>query len=122
MWYSTTKIGIMEIDMDHSNVDTMLQLYFHGQAPREYLENIVDGLIRHYSHEEEVIVCLGYQFPQNHRDEHVRLASLLKRRVDDWKNDRVVGNDLAEEIRAILLLHVAEFDVKLIDYETLTKL
>lgn len=122
MWYSTTKIGIMEIDMDHSNVDTMLQLYSHGQAPQGYLGNIVDGLIRHYSHEEEVIVRMGYQFPQNHSDEHARLASLLKRRVDDWKNDRVDGKDLAEEIRAILLLHVAEFDVELVGSEPLTKL
>lgn len=122
MWYSATKIGIMEIDMDHSNVDTMLQLYLDGQTPREYLGDIVDGLIRHYSHEEEVIGDMGYQFPQAHLDEHVRLTNLLKKRVDDWKNDRIEEKDLAEEVRAILLLHVAEFDVKLTDFETLTKL
>ncbi|MCW8860258.1 MAG: hypothetical protein OQK50_05250 [Deltaproteobacteria bacterium] len=40
MWYSSTKVGIMETDMDHTNVDAMLKLYFSGQAPEHYLENI----------------------------------------------------------------------------------
>lgn len=122
MWYSATKVGIMEIDMDHGNVDTMLELYTKDQAPQNYLENIVDGLIRHYGHEEEVIVRLGYEFPQNHREEHARLAKHLRSRIEDWKKGGIDGKDLAEEIRVILLLHVTEFDVRLADFERLKKL
>lgn len=86
MWYSATKVGIMEIDMDHSNVDTMLQLYFSGQPPKAYLENIIDGLIRHFAHEEKVIVRLGQDFPVEHIAEHQRLTEVLKKMVAQWKS------------------------------------
>lgn len=115
MWYSATKVGILEIDMDHSNIDTMLQLYFHQQAPSGFLENIVDGLIRHFVHEEDIIDRLGHPFPEGHKIEHQRLTGILQERIADWKAGSVEGTALAEEIRSLLLLHVAEYDVKLAD-------
>lgn len=115
MWYSTTKVGIMDIDMDHSNVDTMLQLYFHEQVPQNFIVNIVEGLIKHFTHEEEIVEKMGFDFPRDHRDEHERLTKVLLERVDDWNAGSVGGKDLAEEIRSVLLLHVAEFDIKLAD-------
>lgn len=113
MWYGETRVGIMEIDMDHSNVDTMLQLYFAGRTPESYLENIIDGLIRHFSHEENIIARLGRQFPAEHKAEHQRLTPLLNGMVADWNAGKIEGKDVAEEARALLLIHVAEFDLKL---------
>ncbi|MBN1956883.1 MAG: hypothetical protein JXQ81_10815 [Desulfuromonadales bacterium] len=113
MWYSATKVGIMEIDMDHSNVDTMLQLYFAGRTPETYLENIIDGLIRHFPHEENVISRLGREFPSEHKVEHQRLSGFLRDMIAAWQAGTKDGKELAEEVRDLLLIHVVEFDVKL---------
>ena len=113
MWYSATKVGIIEIDMDHSNVDTMLQLYFSDKIPKTYLEQIIASLIRHFDHEEKIIASLGQEFPTSHKLEHAHLTELLETKLTDWKAKKIDGKDLAEEIRSLLLLHVAEFDVHL---------
>ncbi len=113
MWYSATKVGITEIDMDHSNVDTMLQLYFSGRIPEAYLEQIIRNLIKHFDREEEVVAGLGREFPADHKREHARLTQLLEKRLVDWKADQLEGNELAEQVRSLLLLHVVDFDVAL---------
>lgn len=113
MWYSTTKVGITEIDMDHSNIDTMLQLYFSDRIPKTYLEQIIRSLVRHFDHEEEVIAGLGREFPADHKLEHARLSQLLEEMLVAWKENKLDGNDSAEEVRSLLLLHVVEFDIQL---------
>ncbi|MCK5913950.1 MAG: hypothetical protein KAG12_08710 [Desulfuromusa sp.] len=113
MWYSSIKVGITEIDMDHSNVDTMLQLYFADRIPKSYLKQIIASLINHFDHEEEIIVRLGHEFPAEHKLEHARLTKQLEEMLADWEADRLDGKEFAEAVRALLLLHVVEFDVPL---------
>lgn len=113
MWYSKIKVGILEIDMDHNNIDTMLQLYFAGTVTEAYLENVIDALIAHFDHEEQVIVQLGRAFPPEHKAEHERLVRLLETLIDEWKAKKIDGQELAENVRNVLMLHVAEFDIKL---------
>ncbi len=113
MWYSSTNVGILEIDMDHNNIDTMLQLYFSGRVPEAFLENIIDGLLRHFVHEERVIIELGREFPSVHKAEHERLSEILEKKVAEWKAKKLDGKVLAEEVRNLLLIHVVDFDVKL---------
>ena len=113
MWYSATRVGILEIDMDHGNIDTMLQLYFAGKVPEAFLENIFTGLVRHFEHEERIIAELGRTFPADHSAEHKRLQALLAVLLDDWRAAKLTGKELAERLRAMLLFHVTEFDVKL---------
>ncbi len=113
MWYSATQIGITEIDMDHSNIDTMLQLFFSDRIPQSYLEQIIRSLIRHFDHEEEVIAGLGREFPDGHKQEHARLVQLLEEKLVAWKDGSLDGKAFAEEVRSLLLLHVVEFDALL---------
>ncbi len=113
MWYSSVKIGIVEIDMDHCNIDTMLRLYSSGQVPAGYLPQIINGLIKHFAHEEEIIAGLGREFPEDHKQEHLRLAKLLEEKMAKWKANEVTDKEFAEELRAMLLLHVTKFDVLL---------
>jgi hemerythrin len=70
-------------------------------------------LIRHFIHEEKIIDRLGLEFPEEHKTEHVRLTGLLEKRIADWKSGRLDGKDIAEEVRALLLIHVVEYDIKL---------
>ena len=113
MWYSSIKVGITEIDMDHSNIDTMFQLYFAGRIPKAYLKQIISSLIRHFDHEEEIITGLGREFPAVHKLEHTNLTKRLRAMLADWKTDKLDGKEFAEKVRALLLLHVAEFDIHL---------
>ncbi len=113
MWYGATKVGILEIDMDHNNVDLLLMHYFSSPENERYLEQIVQGLLRHFDHEVHVIESLGGEFPQKHRDEHQRLSTFLNKALDEVRLGKRSGHSLAEEIRSLLLLHVVDFDIEL---------
>ena len=113
MWYSSVKVGIAEIDMDHSNIDSMLQLYFADRIPQNYLGQILLSLIKHFTFEEEVVAGLGHEFPPEHSQEHQRLTALLQKMIVDWQAGKIDGKMAAEEVRSLLLLHVTEFDVDL---------
>ncbi len=113
MWYSSVKVGIAEIDMDHSNIDSMLQLYFADRIPQNYLGQILSSLIKHFTFEEEVVVELGHEFPPEHKQEHQRLTALLEEMIAGWQAGRIDGKTAAEEVRSLLLVHVTEFDVVL---------
>lgn len=113
MWYSSVKVGIAEIDMDHSNIDSMLQLYFADRIPKQYLGQILLSLIKHFSFEEEVIARLGHDFPADHREEHQRLTQLLETMMADWQAGILDGQTAAEDVRSLLLQHVTEYDIKL---------
>jgi hemerythrin len=113
MWYGATKVGIIDIDTDHANVDTMLQLYFSGVVDERYLKDIVLGLCRHFDHEVHIIETEGGTFPQRHRDEHERLKVYLNDMLVANKLGELDGQALAEEVRDLLLLHVVDFDLGL---------
>ena len=113
MWYSSVKVGIAEIDMDHSNIDSMLQLYFADRIPQNYLGQILSSLIKHFSFEEEVVARLGHEFPLQHKREHQRLEALLEEMIAAWQAGEVDGRIVAEEVRSLLLVHVTEFDAEL---------
>ncbi len=115
MWYCATQIGISEIDMDHQNIDAMLELCFTGHVPEVALKNVIVGLIRHFKHEEEVIVALGREFPADHQAEHMVLTQYFEELQNDWQEGKMTGKELAETLRIKLLLHVTEYDLKLKD-------
>ncbi len=115
MWYSATQIGISEIDMDHQNIDALLELCFTGHVPEAALKNAIAGLIRHFKHEEKVIIELGHSFPEDHREEHAQLARYITALQNDWLAEKISSKELAETLRIKLLLHVTEYDLKLKD-------
>lgn len=115
MWYSSVKVGIVEIDMDHYNIDTMLQLYSTDRIPKSYLPQIINALIKHFDTEEGIIDRMGHEFPQDHKIEHDNLAKGLKAKLVNYQAGDFDGKDFVEEVREILLLHVAKFDVLLGD-------
>ena len=113
MWYSATKVGILEIDMDHHNIDLMLQLYFSGNCPDSSLRAIVEGLCSHFVHEEEIITDLGHTFPKEHLQEHQELTKSLIEMMGELEDGTLEGMTFAETVREILLLHVDQFDAPL---------
>lgn len=115
MWYSSTQVGISEIDMDHQNIDAMLQLCFSGHVPEAVLENVITGLFRHFEHEEAVIKEMGFEFPSAHHEEHAALSKYIRAMQADWQSGKISGKELAEALRLKLFLHVSEFDLKLKD-------
>ena len=113
MLYSSVKVGIIEIDLDHYNIDTMLRLYSSGRVPTFYLPQIINGLIKHFVNEEEIIAAMGHEFPEDHKSEHARLTQVLESKLADWKDGKYDGQKFVEEVREILLLHVTEYDLLL---------
>ena len=113
MWYSTTQVGIYEIDMDHQNIDTMLEMCLSGHFPEDVLENTIIGMVRHFRHEEDVITAMGHEFPADHHHEHEQLAKDFLALQKDWQAGKITGKELAEALRVKLLVHVTEYDLKL---------
>ena len=115
MWYSSIKVGIVEIDMDHYNIDTMLQLYSSDRIPESYLPQIINALIKHFDTEEGIIDRMGHKFPPDHKIEHANLTKTLEAKLVNWRAGDFNGKEFVEDVRQILLLHVAEYDVLLGD-------
>ena len=113
MWYSATKIGIADIDLEHGNIDTMLSMILSGKVDQHLVVKLIDVLINHFQNEEEIIRKMGRTFPEVHHAEHEKLTEALISKKQEWLAGEVVDLELAQELKLILQSHVAEFDALL---------
>jgi hemerythrin-like metal-binding protein len=110
MWYSATKIGIAAIDMEHSNIDTMLSMILLNSVDSQLIGKLIEALIRHFQNEEEIIRKKGQAFPENHLAEHEKLKDALLIKKQLWEVGELDPLELAQEIKQCLISHVTEFD------------
>jgi len=110
MWYSATKTGINEIDLEHGNIDIMLTMIISHKVDEELVGKLIDTLLLHFQSEERIVRKMGKSFPQEHHAEHEKLTTTLRQKKRQWSNGELEASELALEVKQILLNHFSEFD------------
>lgn len=111
MWYSIYKIGDVDIDMQHSNIDYMLSsLPQNDQELRPALCSLIDALADHFDQEEQIADERHYNMDDAHRKQH----QVLKMQLNKTKKELIKpGTDISaipSMLQEILNLHIIEYD------------
>lgn len=114
MWHRVAKIGVNELDMDHVNIDYIIHAISSGCEDESMGEKLIPAFLAHMKHEEKTIERMGREFPSDHKKEHMWMTTVLCSSESDWKEKKISTCQLAREIKALLVLHVLDFDIKLI--------
>jgi hemerythrin len=110
VWYGMHKVGVPDIDIDHANIDTYLQLMnSHGLNPGNF-QKLIEALLAHFSKEEEVSKSLDLNFTKEHEDEHRRLAEIL----EGIKYEEKSPQEHLLFFKQTLMAHINEFDIHLV--------
>jgi hemerythrin-like metal-binding protein len=111
MWYSIYTVGDLDIDQEHANIDYMLSS-LSSDSPDfiAQLCHLIDTIIEHFQHEEEIAEKKGYNMGR----EHLKTHSKLKNELEMLKSSLVSGDTesstVPEILQEILKLHILEFD------------
>ncbi|WP_072906453.1 hemerythrin domain-containing protein [Malonomonas rubra] len=106
VWYGIHKTGIPDIDLEHANIDTYLELARKSGMDETVFNNLIRALTLHFEHEESLCRDLKLNFTDEHRAEHQRLAHLLKLLPYDEKNPK----EHLEFFKQMLISHISDFD------------
>ncbi len=117
MKYSSYKTGILEIDIQHSNIDFLLSELakeeLENRAKEDIYEILKEALVFHFDFEEEWSKTNKKKFDSDHRKSH---KELLKK-LDEWKTQytkkKMNMYEIGLAISMMLVKHVQDHDVKL---------
>lgn len=112
MWYSKFSTGILEVDNQHGNIDSVTILYENdpdSADEEKWLGMIFDTIRLHFEFEE---ILFGSRMPVEHKTEHIVLIEHIKKIVGKRKQQKISKSDLINTIRGLLVSHVTEFDLK----------
>lgn len=112
MWYSSFSTGIFDIDNQHANIDSLIKLYEkdNEQANEQKWLGMISKTIQlHFDFEENFF---NENMPQEHFDEHRKLAEHVKSKLTEKQNNKISKTDLITLMRGLLLNHVIDFDSK----------
>jgi hemerythrin-like metal-binding protein len=115
MWYSALSTGILEIDTQHGDIDSILQLYENSEtvdSEEKWLRVLLTSIEAHFEFEE---VLFGDKFPQDHREKHAELLEVAHRQVALHRSGALQRPTLIGFFRKMLFEHVTTFDDKLKD-------
>ncbi|UNK42349.1 bacteriohemerythrin [Luteimonas sp. S4-F44] len=105
VWRDELDTGIDVIDGQHRRIVEMinqLELARHGhsrEAVSEVLDELVDYTLSHFAFEEALMEDAGYAFCAAHR----RVHELFARRVQEYRLRFQAGEDMLDELRAMLV-------------------
>lgn len=104
--YGLKKIGILEIDLDHSNIDKFLTTAMEVGFEEKSFDKLCNAIIDHFEHEENICKRLKLNMTDEHLEEHRRLTQVLK---------NLSYSDKSEEeyllfFKCLLINHVNEYD------------
>jgi hemerythrin-like metal-binding protein len=116
MWYTTLSVGVLEIDLQHANID---QLLFELTDENRMLvvDRITNALIRHFLAEERLCAEQGLLMTDEHRREHERLSGVLRMLQDQIKKEDPDRETILRTYSNILVEHVTRFDAFIGDTE-----
>lgn len=104
-WQADLDTGIEVIDNQHRRMVAMANAVCEAQlegsqAPiGNVLEGLLDYTLSHFTFEETLMEDAGYEFV----DAHKRVHRVYAERIEDYRRRFRAGEDIAEELRAMLL-------------------
>ena len=112
MWYSKLSTGILEVDNQHGNIDSVTILYENDKDAaneQKWLDMIFKTIRLHFEFEE---VFFSKKMPLEHVAEHLELTEPLKVILAKKEKQEISKSDVISSIRGLLISHVTEFDSK----------
>jgi hemerythrin-like metal-binding protein len=109
MWYSALSVGILEIDLQHANIDQILsELTDHNR--QEVVNRITDALIRHFKAEEMLCAEKDLHMSEDHKKEHVRLTEMLQNLKQQMQKVNPDREAVLRTYSDLIVEHVTRFD------------
>ena len=112
MWYSKLSTGILEVDNQHGNIDSVTILYENDKDStneQKWLDMIFNTIRLHFEFEE---VLFSNKMPSEHLEEHRELTDHLRLILAKREKQEISKLDVISSIRGLLISHVTDFDSK----------
>ncbi len=119
MRYSSYKTGILEIDIQHVNIDFLLsELAKEGleEEAKEEKYNILKNTVAlHFDFEEKWAQKNNRMFDSNHKKAHKDLLKKLDELYNQYINNKLNMYEISLTLQIELVKHVQNHDIKLKD-------
>ena len=117
MRYSSYKTGILEIDIQHANIDFLLSELakeeLEDKAKEEIYEILKDTLAFHFDFEEEWTKTNNKNFDPDHQKSHKELLEKLNKLKIQYTNKKLNMYEISLALKMELMKHVQDHDMKL---------
>ncbi len=117
MRYSSYKTEILEIDIQHANIDFLLSELakeeLENKAKEEIYEVLKDTLALHFDFEEEWAKTNNKNFDPDHQKSHKELLEKLNEMKIQYTNKKLNMYEISLTLKMALVKHVQTHDIKL---------
>jgi hemerythrin-like metal-binding protein len=117
MRYSSYKTGILEIDIQHVNIDFLLSELtkeeLENKAKEKIYEVLKDTLALHFDFEEEWAKTNNKEFDPEHQKSHKELLEKLNEMKIQYTNKELNMYEISLTFKMALVKHVQDHDIKL---------
>lgn len=103
-WHDELNSGIDVIDSQHRRIVDMINQLHEAQLQQDaagvatVIEELVDYTLSHFAFEESMMEEAGYTFTRAHK----RVHELFIRRVSEYRERFIRGEDVADELKSLL--------------------
>lgn len=115
--YSSCKIGILEIDIQHANIDYLLtELEKEGlekESNEEKVELLRNALAHHFDFEEKWAQTNNKNFDADHLKSHKKLLEKLNELYNQFTKNELNMCEISLTMKMELLKHVQDHDMRL---------
>jgi hemerythrin len=117
MKYSSYKIGVLEIDVQHANIDYLLtELAKDGldkEVSKEKFELLKNALVHHFDFEEKWSQTNNKNFDVDHLKSYKKLLEKLNERYNQFTKNELNMCEISLTMKMELLKHVQNHDMGL---------
>ncbi len=117
MRYSSYRIGILEIDIQHINIDFLISELgkeeLENRAKEEIYETLKNTLALHFDFEEKWAQKNNKNFDPDHQKSHKELLEKLDELGNQYTNKILNMYEISLILKIELLKHVQDHDTKL---------
>ena len=117
MRYSSYKIGILEIDIQHANIDYLLAEFAKDESGKEVsaekFELLRNALVHHFDSEEKWAQTNNRNFDADHLKSHNKLIEKLIELNNQFTKNELNMYEISLTMKIELLKHVQNHDMRL---------
>ena len=123
IWYSSLSTGIFEVDLQHSNIDQLIELLEKSEDKakiKESMSILIKAIEKHFKYEETRFGEDPDKMDQRHLDEHRRILREyygMANKVHGPDN-KDLKKDIVVMLKVVLMNHVKDFDCMFLQDES----